>query len=764
MHASPAAQDPAVGGEGAPVMKAEEMARLEEARQAEEAARRDAYHVRLSALAESLAKTRSEAISGREASGIEEEWLEDEEFYVGIDDANRHEYASSTWRKKPMGEAAQKRAEGDTRSTVFPNITGPYTDAAAARIADMLLPTDDRPWGMRPTPMADLVGLTRGKVPGNVLRAAAKQFPGRPDLAQQRIQQTVAEAMKVMAEAKDKAERAQTVIEDWHVECQYHSHVRQVIEDCARIGTGVLKGPFPETRTSVAYDSENDGVMVKRKIAPVSKVISPWNFYPDPACGENIHNGSYTWERDSVTAKQLRDLKKGKQYLPEQIDVVLQEGPHRAEATYKPELGTLPDSEKHRQFEIWYFHGALEREHLEALGVDTTDIKDPSVPAQVTMVNNRIIRLSLNPLDTGDFPYDVMVWSRRPGHWAGVGVARKIRVAQRIVTAATRNLMDNAGIASGPMLVFREGIVRPANGKPGIAPRKVYYISESADEMVDATKAIGVIKVDMLVAELLQIINLGLKLAEDVTGLPMILQGQQGKAPDTVGGMQMLNNNANAVLRRMARLFDDRITEPHVRRYYVWLLMYHDDMSAKGDFQVDARGSSALVERDIQNQELAQLGAIVTNPVFGKDPKKWLDEYLKSRHLDPKRFEFDDEKWQEIVANLAKGPQDPRLAVAQLRADLEMRLTAADQAFTERENARDRELEIALKQMDTQVDTLGLSVDQKKVFDQIRARLGETVIKINNQRAMQREANAVELSKPPVEPAGRAADGKAYIQ
>jgi hypothetical protein len=187
-------------------------------------------------------------------------------------------------------------------------------------------------------------------------------------------------------------------------------------------------------------------------------------------------------------------------------------------------------------------------------------------------------------------------------------------------------------------------------------------------------------------------------------------------------------------------------------------------MSAKGDFQVDARGSSALVERDIQNQELAQLGAIVTNPVFGKDPKKWLDEYLKSRHLDPKRFEFDDEKWQEIVANMAKGPQDPRLAVAQLRADVEMRLTAADQAFTERENARDRELEIALKQMDTHVDTLGLSVDQKKVFDQIRARLGETVIKINNQRAMQREANAVELSKPPVEPAGRAADGKAYIR
>ena len=41
-------------------------------------------------------------------------------------------------------------------------------------------------------------------------------------------------------------------------------------------------------------------------------------------------------------------------------------------------------------------------------------------------------------------------------------------------------------------------------------------------------------------------------MAEDITGLPLIMQGS-GSAPDTVGGMQMVNNNASTVLRRIAR-------------------------------------------------------------------------------------------------------------------------------------------------------------------------------------------------------------------
>ena len=721
---------------------------------------------KIDALGESLAKSRSEAISARETSGIEEEWLEDEEFYQGIDAANRGEMKSSTWRKKPAGQADPK-VEGTTRTTVFPNITGPYVDAAAARIADMLLPTDDRPWALKPTPIPELVGLSQGKASKQMLIEAARQYPGQPDLAKKQLGKAVEEAARTLAEAKEKADKAQTRIEDWHVECQFHAHVRQVIEDAARIGVGVLKGPIPTKKTRVSIGE--GGIKLISELKPGSKWLDPWNFYPDPACGENIHNGGFTWERDFLTRKQLRELRDQEDYIPEQIDQCIDEGPQRAQAQYKPTPDAPVDPQQNR-FEIWYFHGTAERADLEAAGCDCADAIDPHVPAMVTMVNNRVIRASMNPLDTGDFPYDAMVWRRRSGHWAGIGVARQIRTPQRIVTAATRNLMDNAGIAAGPMLVFRQGVVYPADGVPGIGPRKVYYIAQDADEIADATKAIGQIKVDMLVNEFMAIIELGLKLAETVTGLPMILQGQQGAAPDTVGGLKLLNNNASAVLRRLARLFDDRITEPHVRRYYVWLLQHGAD-DEKGDYCIDARGSSALVERDIANQAILQMGQIVLDPRFGADPKKWFQEFCKSQHLDTKRFEYDDEKWQQIVENMSKGPQDPRVAVAQLRAQVDAQLLQMEQAFDTREKAKDRELDMAIAFLDTESGKLDINSNERQTLTNAKTKLADTVMKLRTQTALSQQNNAVGLTKhvtppakPPTEPAGRAKTGKSYVQ
>ena len=714
---------------------------------------------RLDALGQSLARTRSEAITARLASGIEDIWAEDQEFYEGIDDANRAD-SKTLWHSKPPGQAAPQGAV-KTRSTVFPNITAPYTDAAAARIADMLLPTDDRGWALKPEPIAELIGISEGRYGKAMVREAASMFPGEPQRAQDVLGRATRDALQMIAEAKEKADKAQTRIDDWHVECQYHANVRQVIEDAARIGTGVLKGPTPTKSEAIAW---KDGRLVKSgKVRPGSRRIDPWNFYPDAACGDNVHKGGYTWERDYLTKKQLRELKADESYLGDQIDLCLAEGAQRATSEYKPTPdGPITDPMERDRFEVWFYHGTAEREDLEAAGCDCQDEVDPHVPAMVTMVNNRVIKSALNPLETGDFPYDVFVWRRREAHWSGIGVARQIRVPQRIVTAATRNLMDNAGIAAGPMIVLRQGVVERSDGVNQIAPRTTWYIDKEAEGMEDATKAIGVVKVDMLVAELMEIIQLGLKLAEDVTGLPMLLQGQMGKAPDTVGGMTMLSNNASAVLRRMARLFDDLITEPHVRRYYAYLLIYGGD-DEKGSFTVDARGSSALVERDLQNQQIPQLLQAAVNPAFGIDPKKTMQEYLRSLHFDPKRFEFDDDQWQQIVENMSKGPNDPRLAVAQLRSQTEERLLQLEQAWKAGENERDRRLDVALKQLDNLAAGAGLTAEQQNVLANIKKDLAKTVITTNTQKQLSREgAAASRMSKPPTEPRGRARPGQSF--
>lgn len=762
----------------------------------------DARIARLDALGESLAKKRSDAISARESSGIEQQWIEDEEHYAGIDDANRNEHRNS-WRTKPPGQAFVQ-VKGTTRSTVFPNITRPYVDAAAARIADMLLPTDDRSWSLKPTPIPDLVSIAEGTIPPDIQKQlAAPTAAGLPDKTAiaKATEALVAQAQQEQEDARKKAEKAEKRIEDWNVEGQWHAEVRRVIEDGARCGSGVLKGPFPIKRKIVALvDVGKDGapagapsvlerlvggikkmfghaqaiakaLIVKEEIKPTSKRVNFWDFYPDGSCGDNIHNGAYTWERDRLTERKLLDLKGGKGgYIDSQIDACIEEGAKKAIATQVAHPDQYLDDSEDKRFEIWYFHGFVGKEDLLAAGCDCAENKHPQIPAMIAMVNNRVIKAALNPLDSGDFPYDIMPWQRKDGMPWGDGVGRQGRTAQRIVTGATRHLMDNGGLSAGPQVVIQQGSITPADGKMEITPRKIWYWGEEATDKGDVKKAMHFFTIESAQKELMEIIQFGMKLMEDSTGLPMLLQGQQGKAPDTVGGMTLLNNNASAVLRRLARTFDDCITEPHIRRYYTWLLQYGED-DEKGDFQIDARGSSALVERDMQSQQMPQILQASGNPVFGIDPKKSMEEMLKSWHLDPKRFQFDDDKWQKIVESMAAKPGDPRVQVATIKEQAEdqrqQKELDAEKAMADAKNS----VELMLGRINERIEAMKQGGAKEISFEEIKAMLAKEAMGLTTQKELAAVDHAVDIHKhhnpppvvtPPTEPPGKAKVGEAF--
>lgn len=753
------------------------------AEDAEERARRDeARAAKLAALSTVVKGKRQDAIDGRSGAGIDEQWREDIEFYEGIDNANRHEMeGGGEFSSKPPGSImpSDQGDSEDSGSTVFVNITRPYCDAAAARIGDMLMPTDDRAFGIKPTPVPELENMAKGELTLSMKQALLEQIPTDLPAQEQQSQlsqvlrDSIQKAQLVMEEAKERAKKAQDRIDDWHVECQYHAEARRVIDDAAKIGTGVLKGPVPakKKKHKVVRDPETGSLTIATdsKLHPSSKRIDPRNFFPDPACGDNIHNGSYVFERDFLSRRRVQELKDTRGYLVTEIDAVLAEGPKWAGQG-------LPGDDNKREpnskdlFEVWYFHGMVSPEDLEAMGAECEG--DKPVHVVLTMINERVVKGARNHLDTGEFPYDVMNWQQVSGRWAGIGVARQIRTPQRMVNAAARNMMDNAGLMSGPQILIKLGIVTPADGQNTIRGRKLWYIAEEAD-LSDVKQAMGVFNIDARQKELMEIVHFGLKLAEDVTGLPLLLQGQQGDAPDTLGGQQLVNNNASTVLRRLAKLFDDLITEPHVRRYYVWILQYGEE-AEKGDCQIDARGSSALVERDLQNQAVIQMGQIVTNPAFGVNPRKWFAQYCRSQRLDPKEFQYTDDEQKKIDEMASQGPTDPRLAVAQLRAQYEDKWKLMDQQFNHQmsmleqrfeanENAKDRMLEAWVEQL-SQTGQKSISIDQ------LKTKIADTAIKIRAQRDLSAQNRETDIRKhvtpkavtPPTEPRGRAPAGHSF--
>lgn len=745
---------------------------------------------------EIIKDNRKAAIEGRRNSGIEEQWAEDEDAYEGRDKYN-NKSSGYTKPRNTDGVLLEEKKAPAGRSTVIPNITRPYCDAASARVSDILLPTDDRNWAIRPTPLPKMQKNVHNQAPaigqdgqpmmqpapqpqggvmsrmaGAVTNAFAPQKPVTVgELAQQAIDK-----------AKVSSERAQEVIDDWLVESKYHGEVRKVIENTSIVGVGILKGPVPARKKARIAKKGEQGwtVAIEVKTVPESICVNHWNFYPDPNCGSDIQRGSFTFERDDITARGLRELKGG-DYIDEMIDMSLEEGPiGSADGKNKMKEGQRVSDKD--LFEIWYYHGNVSKKDMLAAGCSC---EAESSPAIVTMVNDRVIKITMSPLDSGEYPYDVMVWQVKKDSWAGIGVARQIRTCQQGLTSAVRAMQDNSALSSGPQIIVNTELIEPQNGSWVIMPNKVWRRKVGSDPITDVRQAFTIVTIETRQVELLNIINYWTKTAEDVTGLPMLLQGQQGNAPDTLGATQIVNNNGSTVLRRIARNFDDRITEMHIGRYYEWLLLHGPD-DAKGDMQIDARGSSALVERDIQNRAMLQLLGLSLNPNYLLDPELVAKEVLKGMRLDYKSFALSDEKKQQLSQN--PPPEAPQVTVAKIRADADLKkedkeskqkvdhtVAAAQmelqkQQFEEKERQLDRQNALVLAAINERMNSTKLTSDERNNLAKIKATLTTDGAKINLQKDLSLAQHSVDLHKsnqamkPPVEPPGKAPNGEAFTQ
>lgn len=646
---------------------------------------------RLDNFSETIKKLRTSAIEARNQSGIESQWQEDEDFYESIDDANR----TTTSRVKPYdfggtGTGPTKLPEpAPTRSSMFVPMTRPYVDLAAALIADLYLPTDDRNWDGEPTPVPDLIKQINDTTPlapppvappvasaapppmgqppqpppvpaaspvapqpqqPPATPGADSQPPGPPQTVGDLAQQEIDKANEAWKKARDR-------IDDWLIGCAYNAEMRKVIKDMARIGVGIMKGPFPKNKSSKAVMKTSSGyaIEIEDKVIPASKRIDPWRFYPDGACGEDINSGSHTFEEDFLTRSKLRDLRKIEGYIESQIDKCLEEGPKSAIAGSKHK----DKSNESELFQVWYFEGQVEWQDLQDAGCDVDGEAGDVFHAVVTMVNDHVIKAALSHLDSEEFTYDVVVWQRKSGLWIGDGVARQGRTAQRGLNAAVRALMDNAGQSARPIKVINRTVLT-AGPDPW-----TYYTKGDAD-VADVAHAITFFSVPSVQQELQAIIQYFSKMYEDATGLPMMLQGQQGTASETVGGMELLMNNANIVPRDIVRRLDDCITEPHINRYYEYLLIHGEDDSEKGEFDIHARGSSALMERAAQDQFLLSIASFATNPEFELDPELYMEELLKSKRINPDRLKLSDEKKKARASQ--PPPEDPRITAAKIMA------------------------------------------------------------------------------------------------
>jgi len=701
---------------------------------------REKAEERLQAFGHNMAKQRDEWIRDRYSYGVDKRWLEDEDQYNSKDNVNRA--ASQLMTSVEQGYPVTTNHAKPHRSTVFIGMTRQKTNAAEARIADILLPTDDRNWGISPTPDPRMVGMTKNANP------AVDPQTGQPAVDREGNPLRVKDVARgIMAMAREKAKAMQTEIDDQLIECDYNGELRKMIHDAAVLGTGVIKGPVVMSRTRKAWKPYTDmqgnqvhQVEIVEELGPASFRVDPRNVFPDSGCGENIHDGKGVYERQQLTAKQVRALAKQPGYMKNQLRKVLEEGPKKS-AVFQ-ELKDEDQRDIARDtYELWEYWGEVEHEDLESCGIEVGE-KDElrSISACIVMINNTVVKAFLNPLDDGQIPYDFYVWEKVSGSCWGYGVPYLMRAQQKVLNAAWRQLMDNAGVSSGPQIVMNPNVIQPADKQWQLSARKIWF---ATDDMDDVRKAFATFEFNSHQEELSNIIKMASELADQETGVPLLMQGEKGAAPDTVGGMQLLMNSASVVLRRLVKQFDDMVTKPHIRRYYDYNMMYNEDEEIKGDFSIDARGSSALMVRDVQNQAFLNLLAAGMNPVYGMylDTQKLFEKALQAQHIDPAEVFKSEQEIEQIreqqkqQAEQGPGP-DPRIEAAKIKAEMDMqRVQAQNQG-----DMAELQTRLAIKQADIaarreelamqrEIEMLKMANTQNLTLEQIKAKLAETAIR-----------------------------------
>jgi hypothetical protein len=790
---------------------------------------------RLAALSAVVVSKRDDAVKARKDSGIEDEWLKCEEAYLGIDDANRGEFAKARWAKPTSMQGpvtANDSQQSPNKSTAFVRLTSRYVDMGAAKLSEIVLPIDDKAFAFGPSPVADPVvtGATVGQQsapnpataqpaqlspiaqavggqqpPAAAAPAMAMPAPGQPPMQGGAAAQPVDPAEQQQEEATQKAKKAEKRVYDWMVESRYPLQMRKVINDSARIGVGVLKAPFPDQRTRKAFSVQgNKGVLeIVTKVSPAMKWVDPWNLFPAPGCGEDIHSGDYIFERDFLSPASLRKLKNlrtapigdepGKPiYIPSAIDKVLEEGPNKC----KVEGNNPNDKADNSRFTIWHMTGTLNRDDMEALGAPgIEDLPEELVQvfAIVTLANDTVIRVAFNPLEkTGNFPYRTFPWSRRAGHWAGVGVGEQVSMPQRMANAGLRAWMNNAGKAAGSQIVLDQRSVVPADGDPAITPDKLwYYVGDGMSD--DIRKVFALHTIPDMGASLLRILEKAFQLAEEQSNIPLVAQGQTGpQDPQTFGQAELLNDNAKTLLRDKAYTLDDCITEPVVQDLYEWLLL--DDTvpdDEKGDFEINARGSIAMVEKAIQEQTFPLLiQAAAQNPNYGQNPAKLFAEWMRAKRFNPELTKYTPQELADLQNR--QPPEAPVVQAAKIRAQVDLhKQDMSDQTKLKVEGARhdretiyqdslnerahiDADYRERLLNQQWQIALLEYSKAQNITLQEAKTQLAGLAMKLETQRELSRDTLAVDVHKhhspapqaltPPTEPAGRAQPGASFAQ
>lgn len=409
--------------------------------------------------------------------------------------------------------------------------------------------------------------------------------------------------------AKRAAQKMEKLMHDQLDETEAPKHLRSLAFETCLFGTGVMKGPFAQTKEYPRWTEDGDYDPLMNTI-PKMEYVSIWDFYPDPDA-RNMSEAEYTVQRHRMNRTQLRNLKKRPHFREESIELALENGPDYSRSYWEDALeddGTTSDMERYEVIEYW---GVLDAELAEEADIKIPkDLrKQDELQVNIWISNGQILRLVLNPFTPRRIPYLAVPYELNPYSFFGIGVAENMSDTQLLMNGAMRMMVDNAALSGNLLIEVDETNLVPGQDM-SIYPGKVFRRqSGQIGAAIHGTKFPNVSQ------ELLMMFDKSRQLADEATGIPSYSHGSGavGGVGRTASGMSMLMGAAAQNIKAVVRNIDDYLLGPLGKSLFAFNMQFNFDKEFIGDLDVKARGTESLMRNEVRSQRLLQFMQMTQN-------------------------------------------------------------------------------------------------------------------------------------------------------
>ena len=558
----------------------------------------------------------------------EQKWIESKMQFDGVDNGSND--------------------DGNSKSSLYLNFTQMKCMSAYSQIMTTMMGPNGYPWSMRPTPEPELISL------GLTNTREAERNPSLPTNLKNNV-----------IKANIACDNMRIRIADDLFECNWDEKFSRAVLDLVVNGTMIIKGPFASSGTIKKWKKNDDSyeMQADQDIRADIEVVSPFEFYPDPAAFD-IKDAMWAIHRHVLNKAQLLAFKNQAGFDEKEIENVIeakQSGNWVAE-TWESRIYSLnrsqaqfSQSERYIAYEHW---GWLTAEQLNSAGhlVDSND-KNKQFMCCVWVIDSYCIKISVSGLENPSLPFMVCPYEKILYNIWGRSLPEKMRDPQEIVNASARAMVDNMGIAAGPQVIYDTS--RMVNGFKfdGLKPWGVWSVktmegmNQPPVQFVQTPSILGELKV----------LQDNFKLfIQEVTSMPDMTQGFAGTASGqhnrTASGMSMLFNAANSYIKGIVFNIDNYVTKQLIRRLYDWNMQFSNLDEIKGDFTIVAGGVQEMINIESKLSNMQELSQIMMDPEYKPYINKsaMLKEWVRTHGFDGSEIINSEEEAARIKEFMAK--------------------------------------------------------------------------------------------------------------